>query len=165
LRPLPNWRPTAPAEALVDASFDASTCRRFGALRIVEASTAPSPFWLRSRLARIGQQPRSLYVDLTNYVMFAVGQPCHAYDAAQLQLPLTVREATAGTQLQLLDGQTYTMDATTLVIHDAVKPVGLAGIMGDAHTSVGASTTSVLLEMANFEPLAAARRQRHGAVH
>jgi phenylalanyl-tRNA synthetase beta chain len=116
-----------------------------------------SAFWLRSRLARIGQQPRNLYVDLTNYVMFAVGQPCHAYDASKLSLPLTVRTAAAASALKLLDGQQYTLDAATLVIHDTTKPVGLAGIMGDAHTAVTEHTDTVLLEMANFEALAVRR--------
>jgi phenylalanyl-tRNA synthetase beta chain len=157
LRALPDWQPSAPAERLVDASFDLTQCRRFAAARIVNARMQSSPFWLRSRLARIGQQPRNLYVDLTNYVMFATGQPCHAYDASKLTLPLTVRKSIPGSAIKLLDGRDYTLDGATLVIHDADKPVGLAGVMGDGHTAVSDHTESLLLEMANFDPLAIRR--------
>jgi phenylalanyl-tRNA synthetase beta chain len=156
LKPLPALKVDGlPAAPLVE--LDASVCFRFAAVRFAGARMERSPLWLRSRLARIGQRPRNLYIDLTNYVMFAVGQPSHAYDPSLLEPPLAARLARDGERIKLLDGAEHDLDARMLVIADRARPVALGGVMGGADTAVRDSTGEVLLEMATFDPLTVRR--------
>jgi phenylalanyl-tRNA synthetase beta chain len=106
---------------------------------------------MQSRLAKLDQRPINLWVDLTNYIMFAVGQPCHAYDSAKLTLPLRIHDAKDGDALDLLDGARHPLDATTLVISDRHAIVDLAGIMGGKSSAVSGSTTELLFEAGNFD--------------
>jgi phenylalanyl-tRNA synthetase beta chain len=101
-------------------------------------------------------------VDVTNYVMLALGSPLHAYDLDLLQGGLVARRAREGEKLRTLDGVERTLDAADLVIADGERAVGLAGIMGGEETEVSASTKNVLLEAANFEPVGILRSsERH----
>lgn len=156
LKPLPA--PPAPGTPLplVDPAFDARLCRRFFAARIA-FEPAPSPLWLRSRLARVGQASRGLAVDLTNYVMFAVGQPCHAYDADRLALPLSVRAAQPDEKAVLLDGREVVLQPPMPVIVDQRGIVAAAGLMGGGPSAVGAATRDVVLEIANFDAMSVRR--------
>lgn len=134
-------------------------CYRYTATRIEGATVAPSPAWMRSRLARIGIRPINNLVDLTNYVMAAVGQPSHAFDARDVQRGIVVRHARAGESLTLLDGSSHALTDDTLVIAEAERPVALAGVMG-GDLGVRDDTTALLLEIASFEPVGVRRTGR-----
>ena len=148
----PNW----PKAELI-GELDPELCRRFAALQLENVTVGPSPFWLRSRLARLGQRPINVVVDLTNYVMLDVGQPNHAYDSTRLTLPLGVRRASTGETLALLDGSEQPLAQVNTVITDADQPVAAAGVMGGASSMVTGKTTAVTMEFANFDALATRR--------
>ena len=137
-------------------------CDRYVA-RIVRGLdvSAPTPGWLATRLTEAGMRPISLAVDVTNYVMLALGQPLHAFDVSRLSGPIVVRRATPGETLTTLDGQTRTLAAEDLLITDGgERPVAIAGVMGGQTTEVTASTTDVLIESAHFDPVSVARSAR-----
>jgi phenylalanyl-tRNA synthetase beta chain len=121
---------------------------------------AKSPAWLRERLRRVGINPISPIVDVTNYVMIELGQPLHAYDLKRLAGRITVRAAKAGERATLLDDTEYALDPEFMVIADESGVIGLAGIMGGRDTAIGDATTEVLLEGAHFTPEAIAGRAR-----
>ncbi len=126
---------------------------------------APTPTWLAERLRRAGIRPLSIVVDITNYLMLELGQPMHAFDLATLAGGIRVRQAQAGERLALLNGDTVTLAAGTLVIADDQKPVALAGVMGGGDTAVGDGTTDIFLEAAFFAPSAIAGRAREYGLH
>ncbi|HHO49627.1 MAG TPA: phenylalanine--tRNA ligase subunit beta, partial [Deltaproteobacteria bacterium] len=134
-------------------------CYRYTATRIEGVSVAPSPPWMRSRLARIGIRPINNLVDLTNYVMVALGQPSHAFDARDVEHGIVVRHARAGESLTLLDTSSHALTGDTLVIAEAERPVALAGVMG-GDRGVRDDTTALLLELASFEPVGVRRTAR-----
>ncbi len=123
--------------------------------------SAPTPPWLATRLTEAGMRPISLPVDVTNYVMLALGQPLHAFDVARLSGPVVVRRARTGETLRTLDGQTRTLAAEDLLITDGgEKGIAIAGVMGGQETEVTVSTTDVLIEAAHFDPVSIARSAR-----
>ncbi|MFN3702329.1 phenylalanine--tRNA ligase subunit beta [Thermomonas sp.] len=130
----------------------------------VDASV-PTPVWMAERLRRSGVRPVSFLVDVTQYVMLELGQPMHAYDRDLLQGPIGVRLARAGETLRLLNGDDATLDPQFLVITDADRAVGLAGIMGGEDTKVGKATRNVFLEAAHFAPAAIIGRSRKLGLH
>ena len=142
-------------------------CDRFVArvVRGVDASR-PSPAWMQKRLAQMGMRPISLAVDVTNYVMLAVGQPLHAYDLDTLGGPIVVRRARDGEKLTTLDDVERALRPDDLLITDgggARGPehvLGIAGVMGGASSEVSATTTNVLIEAAHFDPTSIARSSR-----
>jgi phenylalanyl-tRNA synthetase beta chain len=156
LEPPPTLDRKLPPAALV-GPVDDSVCARFTALRISGAQMQEAPLWMRSRLARIGQRSRNLFVDLTNYVMFAVGQPSHVYDADRLILPLGVRRSSAGERLRLLDDREVELEAGLPVIADGERPVAAAGVMGGALSAVTRETREVVLEVGTFDPVSVRR--------
>ena len=138
-------------------------CARF-TTRVVRGidATAPSPFRVRRRLQQCGIRSISLAVDVTNYVMLLTGQPLHAYDAATLRGPITVRRAAPGERLTTLDGTERALDTEDLLITDdgGARPIGVAGVMGGAQTEVSTTTTDVVVEAACFDPVSIARSAR-----
>ena len=119
-----------------------------------DVAIAPSPAWLKARLSAAGQRPISNVVDVTNYVMIALGSPLHAFDADRLPAPrIVVRRARPGEEIRTLDGVVRKLDPADLLITDGERPIALAAIMGGEETEVTDATTSVLLEAANFEPV------------
>ena len=126
---------------------------------------ATTPLWLQERLRRCGVRPISPVVDVTNYVMLALGQPMHAFDAEKISGAVTVRYSQADESLTLLDGQTVTCVPETLSIADDRGPIALAGIMGGEHTAVTDQTTDILLESAFFAPLAVMGKPRQYGLH
>jgi len=141
---------------------DLDACPRFIARVFRDVTIGESPAWLKARLTGAGMRPISNVVDITNYVMLALGSPLHAYDGDTLRGGIVVRRAEKGEQLVTLDGTTRELDPADLVIADHERPIGLAGVMGGENTEVSASTTSVVLETANFEPLTVIRSgERH----
>jgi len=128
-------------------------------VRSVDA-TLPTPPWMISRLSLAGIRSISLVVDITNYVMWELGQPIHGYDLDKLSGGIVVRRAEAGETLVTLDDQTRKLHPQDLLITDGSGPIGLAGVMGGANTEIGSTTTSVLIEAANFDPTSIARTAR-----
>ncbi len=127
-------------------------CRRFTARVFEDVTVAPSPPWLKARLAAAGQRPINNVVDITNYAMLLTGQPLHAFDLDRVAgQRLTVRRATPGEQVQTLDGQTRTLDREMVVIEDAAGPTSIAGVMGGARAEVAADTRRVLMEVATWD--------------
>jgi phenylalanyl-tRNA synthetase beta chain len=118
-----------------------------------DVSTGPSPLWLRTRLADAGMRPISNVVDVTNYVMLALGNPLHAFDFDTLAGGrVVVRRALPGEALTTLDGERRKLEPEDLMIADAERSIALAGIMGGEETEITEQTRNVLLEAANFEP-------------
>jgi phenylalanyl-tRNA synthetase beta chain len=122
--------------------------------------TRATPAWMSGRLALAGIRSISLIVDITNYVMLELGQPIHGYDLDKLTGGIVVRRAKAGEKLTTLDEQVRTLDAEDLLITDGSGPIGLAGVMGGFSTEISDSTTNVLVEAANFDPVSIARTAR-----
>ncbi len=122
--------------------------------------TAPTPEWMKQRLARSGIRSISAVVDITNYVMIEQGQPLHAFDANKLGGDIVVRLAKAGEALTLLNGKELALDADMLVITDGVKPVALGGIMGGANSEIDNESRDIFLESAFFSPAAVAGKAR-----
>ncbi|AZZ52281.1 phenylalanine--tRNA ligase subunit beta [Rathayibacter festucae] len=120
----------------------------------------PTPPWMIARLRLAGVRSISLVVDITNYVMFELGQPLHGYDLERLEGGIVVRRARAGETLETLDGQTRRLHYEDLLITDDGGPIGLAGVMGGARTEITDTTADVLIEAANFDPVSIARTAR-----
>ena len=154
LAPFPGREPTCEGDEQVDIEIaDLEGCPRYVGRLFREVKVGPSPLWLKARLAAAGMRPISNVVDVTNYVMAALGNPLHAFDFDRLQGGrVIVRRAAAGETLRTLDGVDRTLESGDLVIADAGRAVALAGIMGGEETEIGEETTTVLLEAANFEP-------------
>ena len=127
-------------------------CSRFAAQPIAAIAYQPSLLWMAHRLARVDARAIDAIVDTTNYVMFDIGQPMHAFDADTLaDNRLIVRQAQKGEQLHLLDGQKIELKSDDMIVSDGEKPVALAGIMGGLHTGVSIATKSIVLEAACFD--------------
>jgi phenylalanyl-tRNA synthetase beta chain len=153
--PPPGQEPPRAADEAVDVLIeDYEGCPRYVGRLFRGVLVAPSPPWLRARLFAAGMRPISNVVDVTNYVMHALGNPLHAFDLSTLaQGRIVVRRAHEGEELRTLDGTLRGLDPRDLVIADAERAVALAGIMGGEETEVTEQTTDVLLEAANFEPV------------
>ena len=132
---------------------DPEGCPRYVGRLFRELTIAPSPVWLRARLVAAGMRPISNVVDITNYVMLALGNPLHAFDWSTIRGErIVVRRAGAGETLRTLDGVDRKLEPNDLMIADAEGSVALAAIMGGEATEIGDATTDVFLEAANFEP-------------
>ena len=160
-RPLrqPSASPAEAAEA-AEAADDAAKvviddfegCPRYAARVVQGVRVGSSPQWLRKRLEAIGLRPINNVVDVTNFVLWELGQPLHAFDLAKLAgRTVVVRRARAGERLVTLDGQERELDPETLVIADAGRTVALAGLMGGLDTEVTDATRDLLIESAHFD--------------
>jgi phenylalanyl-tRNA synthetase beta chain len=130
---------------------DPDLCPRYAARVIQGVTVAESPAWLKARITHAGMRPVNNVVDVTNYVMWAVGQPLHAFDLeAVTGRTIIVRRALPGEPITTLDGTTRTLTDEMLVIADSQKPSVIAGIMGSLDSEVTEDTTNILLEAANF---------------
>lgn len=132
---------------------DSKACRRYVGVRVKDIKIGPSPEWLAKALESIGQRPINNIVDATNYVMFDIGQPMHAFDADKVVGDIAVRFAQAGEKFTTLDGRDLTLDESILVIADDEGPLALAGIKGGNRAEVDADTKNLILESANFDPV------------
>ncbi len=136
----------APRVTIASADCTRFVTQRFDGLRV-----GPAPAWMRIRLALAGQRPINNVVDISNYVMLETGQPLHFYDDAGVRdRHLIVRDARDGEKLTTLDDVTHTLTPLALVIADEDGALGLAGLKGGKTSEVSPSTTSILLESANF---------------
>jgi len=144
---------------------EAMACPRYlgRSLRLARPET-PTPEWMARRLVRSGLRPKSIVVDVTNYVLLELGQPLHAFDEERLQGPLSVRWAHAGEPLTLLNEQQVSLQPDMLVIADSSGAIALAGVMGGQSTAVSPTSTRIFLESAFFAPEAIAGRARRLAL-
>jgi phenylalanyl-tRNA synthetase beta chain len=155
LGPCPGTDPGRAGNEQVPVTVeDPEGCPRYIGRPFRDVAVGPSPPWLKARLVGAGMRPISNVVDVTNYVMHALGNPLHAFDQQKLAGgEIVVRRARNGETIRTLDGVDRKLDERDLVIADAEKPVAIAGIMGSENSEVAESTTDVLLEAANFEPV------------
>ena len=124
---------------------------------------ATTPLWMQEKLRRSGLRTLHPVVDITNYVLLELGQPMHAFDLEKLSGGIWVRNAIKDETLNLLNGQTITLDENTLVIADEKQPQALAGVMGGADSAVSSQTINIFLESAFFSPaLFAGTARRYG---
>lgn len=139
---------------------DPEGCPRYMGAVIRAVTVGPSPEWLAGYLRAVGLQPINNIVDATNYVLYELNQPLHAFDLNRLRGPeVVVRRAREGESLRTLDGQDRGLDPEILAIADAEVACAVAGVMGGAGSEVSDGTTDVFLECAYFDP----RRVRRGA--
>ncbi|HKV91557.1 MAG TPA: phenylalanine--tRNA ligase subunit beta [Candidatus Angelobacter sp.] len=129
---------------------DANLCARFSGQRVENVKVAPSPLWMQVRLNSLGINPINNLVDVTNYISCELGQPMHAYDADLLGNAIVVRAARKGEEILALNGEKYSLTKDDIVIADAHKPIGIAGIIGGNDTAIRATTRRIVLEAANF---------------
>jgi len=128
-------------------------CRRYIGRMVENVTVGASPAWLKERLESIGQRSISNIVDATNYVLFDLGQPMHAFDADKVKGNIIVRRATEGEKMTTLDGKELCLTTENMVIADAEGPLALAGIKGGNRAEVDANTKNIILESANFDPV------------
>jgi phenylalanyl-tRNA synthetase beta chain len=161
LAPMPGGQSLGPVpeDEPVDIRIeDLERCPRYIGRMFRDVRVGDSPPWLKARLLAAGMRPISNVVDVTNYVMLALGNPLHAFDHAKLAGGrIVVRRARDGESIRTLDGTERKLTHEELVIADAERPVAIAGIMGGEQTEVSAETQTVLLEAANFEQLGVLR--------
>ena len=132
---------------------DFDLCPRYSALVFENVTVGPSPLWLQARLEALGLNPISNIVDVTNYVMAELAEPMHAFDADLLHgNTIIVRRAEDGEEFAALNGESYRLSPSNLVIADEKGAVALAGVIGGAGSAIRESTTRIVLESANFEP-------------
>jgi phenylalanyl-tRNA synthetase beta chain len=155
LRPPPGQDPKAAEDEAVDVRVeDQVGCPRYVGRLFRDVAVAPSPPWLKARLTAAGMRPISNVVDVTNYVMLALGSPLHAFDHARLaEGRIVVRRARVGERIRTLDGVERELDPRDLMFADGARSVAIAGIMGGEESEVAPETETVLLEAANFEPV------------
>jgi phenylalanyl-tRNA synthetase beta chain len=129
-------------------------CPRYCGLVVRGVPVAPSPEWLRRRLEAMGLRPINNVVDVSNYVLFATGQPIHTFDFGRIGGGrIIVRKAKRGETVVDLDGRTLELTPEMLVIADESRPVALAGVIGGQASGITASTRDVFIESANFDPV------------
>ncbi len=162
---MPDPRPAttgAAVESLTAVAVEApELCPRFTARVVSGLTVRESPWWLRTRLETLGVRPISNVVDVTNYVMFECGQPLHAYDLDKLGgRRLVVRRVRGKESLKAINGKDYELAPEMLVIADAARPVGLAGVMGGLETEIGPATRHVLIEAAQFDAMTVRKTAR-----
>jgi phenylalanyl-tRNA synthetase beta chain len=155
------------AAQLIEVSIDdPERCPRYVARIIDGLTVGPSPRWLQQRLRAVGVRPLSNLVDVTNYVMFELGQPLHAFDYPKVRgARIVVRAARDGERMTTLDDVERGLEPTDLLICDGHGPVALAGVMGGADSEVSAGTSRVLLEAASFEPIGIRRTAKRLNLH
>lgn len=158
--PAPEDIDTAPAGEDVHLSAP-EICPLYTVTRIRSVKIAPSPDWLAQRLIAIGLRPINNVVDITNYCLFELGHPLHAFDAAKVQGALDIRHAEDGEQFLSLMDESYTLRSDDLVISDSSgRVLALGGVMGGKNSGVSEDTTDLILESAWFLPSAVRHTSR-----
>ena len=127
-------------------------CSIFGSCLIKNISNRESPSWLKERILALGLRPISAVVDITNYVMFDLNRPLHAYDLDKIKNSITVRNSKKGEILKALDNKTYTLKENMCVISDDEGALGLGGIIGGVRSGTELDTKNILIESAYFDP-------------
>ncbi len=127
-------------------------CSIFGSCLITDVKNTESPQWLKDKLISIGQKPISAIVDITNYVMFDLNRPLHAYDADKIEKGIIVRNSKSGEKFIALDNKDYKLEDGMCVISDHKGVLGLGGIIGGTRSGTELDTKNILLESAYFKP-------------
>jgi phenylalanyl-tRNA synthetase beta chain len=127
-------------------------CNAFGSCLIKNVKNTESPKWLKDKLNSIGEKPISAIVDITNYVMFDINRPLHAYDADKIEKGIVVRNSKSGEEFTALDNKNYKLKDGMCVISDNKGVLGLGGIIGGTRSGTELNTKNILLESAYFEP-------------
>ncbi len=127
------------------------SCSVYSLTKIENINNTESPDWIKQRLISIGQNPKSLLVDLTNFVMFDVGQPLHVFDADKIDGQIRVDLSHEGESVTILGGREIKLDAGTLIIRDDKDILAIAGVKGGIKAEVDNNTKNVYLESANFD--------------
>ena len=126
-------------------------CKRYSAVVVKNVKIKESPAWLKNKLESCGVRSINNIVDITNYVMLALGQPMHAFDADKLKGKIIVRQAKKGEKILALDDEKYKLNENDLVIADEKKAIAIAGVMGGIETAVDENTKNIIFEAANFD--------------
>ncbi len=131
--------------------WDKDICPNYFMRGVTNVKIEKSPIWMTSRLAKVGLHGINNFVDITNYVLYEIGQPMHAFDQADISdKTIIVRRAKDGEKIIPLDGKEYLLTTDDLVIADKSRAVGLAGIMGGANSGIKDETNTVVFESATF---------------
>ena len=147
----PSLVPSGDAPVRIEIE-DLELCPRYSALVFDNVTVAPSPLWLQYRLTAIGLNPINNIVDLTNYLMAELAQPMHAFDRAKLRgATIFARPARPGERITALNDTAYELSPSNLVIADEGGPIAIAGVIGGADSAISETTTSIVLESANFQ--------------
>ncbi|MEK7555815.1 MAG: phenylalanine--tRNA ligase beta subunit-related protein [Patescibacteria group bacterium] len=140
---------------------ESGQCKRYTGLVIEDIRVGVSPDWLKGRLESIGQKSINNVVDATNFVMFDLGQPLHAFDADKVDGTITVRNANVGEKITTLDGKELVLNKDTLIIADDKELLAIAGIKGGKKAEVDSETKNIILEAANFSPANVRKTSKH----
>ncbi|MCX5924362.1 MAG: phenylalanine--tRNA ligase subunit beta [Candidatus Dependentiae bacterium] len=141
---------------------DQEGCMRFAALECRDAQSKDSQVWMAIRLLRVEAKPINGIVDITNYVMFDIGHPMHAFDASTFEAKeMIIRKARSAETLQLLDGQNLKLTTQDTIVANTHGPVALAGIMGGKDSGFTQSTKNIILEAAGFDPAVIRKTAQH----
>ncbi len=158
-----------PSQGKSDVTIDIQEpelCPRFTAREIRGVTVKPSPPHIAGRLQLLDQRPISNAVDATNYVLWESGKPTHVFDLDLLEgRRLVIRKARAGEILKTLDGVERKLSTEDLVVADAKKPVGLAGVMGGFDTMITEKTKNILIESAWWDPVTVRRMSKRHGIH
>ena len=142
-----------PIEIVVENSAAAP---RYAGLTVTGCKIAPSPEWMQNELRAAGINPKNNLVDITNYVLFELGQPLHAFDADKIEgHKVVVRNCAEGTPFVTLDGVERKLSSEDLMICSAVRPMCIGGVFGGLDSGISDTTTNVFLESAYFNPVSA----------
>ena len=136
-------------------------CLIFGSCLIRGVNNKESPKWLKDKIEAIGQKPISAIVDITNYVMFDLNRPLHAYDADKIDNEIIVRNSKKGETFEALDNKKYNLDNNMCVISDNSGVLGLGGIIGGTRSGTEFNTNNILLESAYFLPESIRKTSKH----
>lgn len=145
---------------LLPVEVKSDLVRRYMAIRMDGVKVLESPEWLRTALEAVGQRSINNIVDATNFILLDKGQPTHAFDASRVDGGIVVRDAHDGEKIITLSGEEKILKPGNLVIADYVGALGIAGVKGGKSAEVHADTTSVLLEIANFDPASVRKTAR-----
>ena len=129
------------------------SCTIFGSCLIKNIKNKESPSWLKERILALGLRPISAVVDITNYVMFDLNRPLHAYDLDKIKKSITVRNSKNEETLKALDNKTYLLKENMCVITDEQGVLGLGGIIGGTRSATELETKNILIESAYFDPI------------
>lgn len=149
------------ADLLKVSINDTKLCSQYMARVVKNVKIGPSPKWLADKITAMGSKPINNVVDATNYIMFDLGQPLHAFDMDKVgKKEIIVRRAQEKESLKTLDGVERILDKNTLVIADATKPIAIAGVMGGANSEVEMKTANIVLESAEFDRVSVRRTSK-----
>ena len=154
-----NLKPTI-SNILNAGSGKIKECNSYGSVEIENFNVTNSSFEMRYRLTQVGTRIINNVVDITNYILYDIGQPLHAFDRDKLFGTISVRKANNNEKITTLDSQVRKLDSNDLVITDNDKPIALAGVMGGLETEVSETTTNLLIESAYFDKVSIMKTSR-----